>query len=1042
MSMQTGHNRNPQDGSGFIKRVRSLRLAAGSASFTRALVLPAASLSISAALLAFLPSLPAALSISTALAVIALVLSIPVFSRIAESPSALFGRLEIIMYGARRLRLDSLYEWSVKGGLPAAAHDLEKEIILSPDWSRAAGTEKNNSGRELLRALPLLAVILAAFIILLNPLSRRIGLTVRFMTEDAGVIAPKYYIKSMPLEIRIARQETLGSLYLKAANAVYAPVGSVFTVPSGLTGSDSLDLELQSRYAGLTRSIWKVKAAATDRLLLDYISYISYHPALPGRQEKSASLEDREVWAGSMLYLQGRATLPLSSVRISNAPGARTSINGTEFTAAWPAEDAGFSLYMAAENGDTFISPVFKVRERANTPPEIRLLFPPAEIRLESYPWKAGALAEAMDDAGISAFILTGTVSNTNPSLARYAYTLNLQAAAGGSRNERYSVLFSPENLELLPGDRAVLKLKARDLFGLTGNSVEFSILFPDAASRMENLEKNTRNAGRALSQAEQGLAEVEKYLESGNAAGLEQKMREYRENLSNLQELTRSLEKELNGASQNSEILETVRELRRMNELLEKDLNSLQALSRLMLDKGMPSIPQNAMKEMRSKDALNAMKGLLETVERYKPYLEALENIKDARNTLDFMRKTSDTNLFNRARNDYREILANLAESKIPGLDKMSGGLDKESANIRPSDSGSMLKSESMLSDMEKAVREAMNRNASETLDRKSAEADRVLSRLALAMGLLSETLNTDWGSRLKPLLSNTARAAEVLTAIQASHRETVLSIREILKGLTVKMGDKDLRPVMEKMFLDLDSLLAAAQVSLRDYQLPETRAAFLSISAGMARLGFLMVDLKSGLKDASKGQKNKGEGSGQQSLSMESLGRMQGLMSQSLMEALQRMAGSGGLTPEMEQLMEELSRLQESIRQGLTENMKAGGDGAVSGGAGLEREMRELQEMIDRREINENTALKSRRIEEMLLKSRKALEQKGQSESREASRPGIFEALPPDSLDNGYRGKRDWGFPEKQPGGLYYERIWNEYRKKTGGLTNAAGK
>ncbi|OHD54278.1 MAG: hypothetical protein A2Y33_16535 [Spirochaetes bacterium GWF1_51_8] len=929
---------------------------------------------------------------------------------------------ETRIFGRRLLVLDSIVEFHYKGVSVPDEGDI---------WIHGFAKNYEADSRKAKRAIAASAAVLLlalAGAILALPQAINVFRSVgEFLGDNPMPEIPAYYIIDKPFTLDLSALDgRYDSYYLKAGGRIFESPNGVFTIGADTASADSLVITVIASKFGLAREVFTGKIDGTTRLLPNKITMSVVYPF---KTEEYAELQDIEVWAGGKVVLNGSMTKDLTNIAVS-APKAETGFTGGNFHASfYPSGMKTYLLTLMSSDGDVFHAPEFTIKAVPNTPPSIKLLYPPQDIVLGNTVWTVNSLVESEDDQGIVRFEYSVKVTNKDPYLSA-EYSGMSKGSAPVSDLPRYikkALKFGSDTIELLPGDVAVVKIAAVDPFGAHSKEAVFKIVSPDFETLMEERKDIAQTLEDTIKALSNTHAEFQKDIANKNLAGADQKMKEMEEQISKIEASQAAIsENYKNDENTIKEIKESLEQLKEITQKLQKQSESLKQ----MMEFNQAQMQEKPMELDPAKipQLLKELKAMLKNMEYYQKFSELVNRYKILESTYDLMKDIEkEQGKFDQTKGSFDDQLGDMKKSEFDKVAELSEQLEIESKKLQMGDMQSFEKSDSLMSQMKNAVQDAVQQAGQQRLEEKIDKIQAIIEELFIDEILIREAdlaaavpkTQADWESQ--------DEIVEKINALDVSTRDLGARIEEALEGL-IFAGD-----VHEQIMLQIDNHRKVMDVILANIR--DKNFGILKMTLGingnyLGVVSLYLMKVNSALEKQMQQNQQQGQGQPQMmSMKMEDLVKMQGMMSQSLQSLLQQMQKDGQITPEMQKMMDELSALQKEIQKNLQNMMSQTGQGAISGGQEAGKMMDELIKGLESYQINGELAEKSKQIEEKLLDSQKALQSKGVSEERKSEEAKVYEISPPKENEKFYIEKIDLSSIPKNALGEYYKQIIKKY-------------
>ncbi|NPV01313.1 MAG: hypothetical protein HPY53_08015 [Brevinematales bacterium] len=932
--------------------------------------------------------------------------------------------LEIKVFGARRLVLDSYIEFRRKG-IPI---DGESDVWQG-GFARVVGDIKKRAALRMALYAAASAVFLAGILLIAPPAIRALGAVDAFLRESPGFTLPVYYIREKPLLIDLtAYAGNYDKLALKAADRIIESADGVFTIGAELTAGESLDVTVLAEKYGIERPMTAAKLIGTTKLLPNRMSMTVVYPF---KTEEYPELQDIEVWAGGKVIIGGNLTKEIKEIRFQQGVKAETGANGSDFRIAfYPSGTMQYSAQFVSSDGDFLQSPEFTVKTLPNTPPTLKLLYPVKDIVLGGTKWSVMSLVEAEDDQGIVRFEYHVTVTNSDPYLsAEYGMTLNGSTAVPElPRYLKKALKFDSGQIDLLPGDVAVIDMVAVDPFGAKSPKVTFQIISPDLSMLMEERiadQKTLKDTAQALSNT---YSEFQKDLANNNLAGANQKMKEMDKQVQKIKETAAELQEKFSGDE--GAIQDIKDSMTQMKEITEKLSKQTELMKKLMEYNQKPDAMQKdmAFDQKQIPELLKQLKAMLKNLEYYQKFSEMLNSFKLLENTYDLLKETDkDNDKFQKTTEAFQKQLGDMKDAQTGKMSDLSKELLTESKQYKMGDQSTFEKSDSLMSQMKNAVKEMLDQAGQNQMKERMNKLQAIIEELFLDVLLIREADSIELTQLSPGVWGDQPELVEKINALDVSTGDIGKRIDEALDGLVFKSDTQaQIAAQLENHRKVMDIILA----SIRDkrYDIVKMSLDINGNYLGLVSLYLMKVNaaLEKQMQNMQQGQNGQEQ---QMSMKMDDLVQMQGMMSQSLQSLMQQLQQNGQMTPGMKQMMEQLASLQKEIQDNLKQMMGDTGEGIVSGGQEAGKMMDDIIKGLQSYQVDQGMVEKSKQIEEKLLDSQKSLQSKGISEEREAEQAKVYQPSAPKENDQFYQEKIDLSSIPNTALGDYYKKLIQKY-------------
>jgi hypothetical protein len=931
--------------------------------------------------------------------------------------------LEIKVFGARRLVLDSYIEFHRKG----VAIDGETEVWRE-GFAGYAGDMKKRAAVRIVISAVIAVLFLAGIAMIAPPAFQVFGRVNAFLSETPGYVLPVYYIREKALKIDLSGYTgNYDKLTLKAADRIIESADGIFIIGAELTAGDFLSVTVFAEKYGIERPMLAAKLIGTTRLLPNRMSMTVVYPF---KTEEYPELQDIEVWAGGKVIIGGNLTKDIQEIKFQPGVKAETGANGADFHIAFhPSGTSKYSAQFISVDGDFLQSPEFTVKTLPNTPPSLKLLYPVKDIVLGGTKWSVMSLVEAEDDQGIVRFEYQVTVTNSDPYLSD-VYGVIMHGNMQVPDMPRYlkkALKFDSGQIDLLPGDVAVIEMVAVDPFGAKSPKATFKIISPDMSLLMEERladQKTLKDTAQALSNT---YSEFQKDLADNNLAGANQKMKEMEKQAEKIQQTAASLKEQY--AGDEGAIQDIKDTMTQMKEITQKLSEQTELMKKMMEYNKKPDAGQKemAIDEKQIPGLLKQLKAMLKNLEYYQKFSEMLNSFKILENTYDLLKETdNDTSKFQKTKESFQKQLGDMKESQTGKISDLSKELSAESMQYKMGDQSTFEKSDSLMSQMKNAVKEMLDQAGQNQMKERMDKLTAIIEELFLDVLLIREADNIPLTQQSPGVWGDQPELVEKINALDVSTRDIGKRIDEALEGLIFKSDTQaQIAAQLENHRKVMEIILA----SIRDKRYDIVKMSLDINGNYLGLVSLYLMKVNAALEQQMQSMQSGQNGQQQMSFKMDDLLQMQGMMSQSLQSLMQQLQQNGQLTPGMKQMMDQLAALQKEIQDNLKQMMGKTGEGIISGGQEAGKMMDELIKGLQSYQVDKDMVDKSKKIEEKLLDSQKSLQSKGISEEREAETAKIYEALTPKENEKFYQEKIDLSSIPNTAIGEYYKKLIQKY-------------
>lgn len=903
----------------------------------------------------------------------------------------IYGKFEGFIFGQRTLIIDSLEEFRRKKNFSESLEtELESNGLVLKFFVKES---KALIIRTLIAfAVTFLFLILAALSI--PSAINKYNAVTDFLTFTPDWDIPHYYIQSRPLEIDLSdKTGAFDEIKILTADTGILDSEGVFTFDASITSQEEITITIVARKYGIKRELLTQTMNATTRLLPNRLDMQVVYPF---RTDNYSGLQDLEVWEGASLRISGNFTKELDSATITPSVRGSIDIDKNRFALSFnPRGDTRYAVTFVSKDNDSYISPHFRIKTMPNSAPSITLLFPLQDVTITHHRWNVHSIVESEDELGLTKLIMNITVTNRNPRLP-YTSRSSLEIPLGNERYIKRTLRFTYRETELLPGDVASIELYTRDVFSLNSSKVGFNIISPDFDDLMALRERLHQSIEERLQNLEHRFDELKRDYEQENLAGAKQKTREIEESIEQARsDISQLSETYLPDETAIREIRESLEKMREISEELKKHSETMSRLTELM-EKDRRQFRNIDPSELDFKKTLESISSFLKNLDYYKELAELINRINLLERTYETLKEQDNPELFNRNLDLYKEQLSELQKHADGRIKDLVKELQEEAGKLEMGNAESFERSDSLINELKSETRQRMGQAQEKRTQERINRIKKIIEELYINQIVAINTLQIDKTFIDPSDTSNIDRVVENVNAINVSVRHSRKELESAIEGLTF---EGETRREIENLFERNEKTLDFIITALRDHKISEVDMG-MKVSANLiATISLYLLKINAALEEAMS-QSNEGMQQEMMTLGLGDLMRMQAQISLGLSQALEEMMRSGGLSEEMQGMLDEMARLQKEIYDNFAEMLKGEGEGLISGGSEINRLMDDLIKEIESYNIDDDSLAKSKKLEQKLLDAQKGIQAKGLSEERKAERPEEFTLTPPEEF------------------------------------------
>ncbi len=916
-----------------------------------------------------------------------------IFLYFARKIKGLFPELEKRLFGKRMFIIDTLVELKKKKN-DIHTRELIRNLENRPEYHK----EIRSTGFKILK-ISIFFILLNLFLLTLiicfvpHAFEKKVKVENFLERKNFNIILPYFYTIGEKLEIHFPIIKELDKVILVISNTLFEIKSESFSLPEKWTQNENLPLKIYVVKYGLKKLVINKMIYGTIKFLPVELRHRIIYPENLIEPEENEGIKSMEVYYGVKLSIFGKMSKEIKSIDV-NIPCRNIEINRENFLLILePKKKENFSINLKSIYNDTCLLNDLKINLLENKAPELTIEFPKEEIILKQSLWKLSALINGSDDQGINKISVDCTIENDDKNLSflriKKSFSYNFPA-----EKELQKILsYTSRDLELLPGDRAIFRVKAYDIFGKASEEKNFSLYSPD----FEWLEK-IFNA--SLKDIKEILSNIGIDMISGKE--MENiKKEKYLKDLLSLSNTLDGMEKIFQNSQETKELIEKMKSI---SKKIEDFLNNKDEF--LTFEE---NLKENInLKFENPKEYLWQMEKLLEVLNLQKEIVKKEKLINDIKNLLNELKNEVVKERFDKNFEAYKKFLAAKKDSFFNDEKPLIDELLREADNLKFKDEKSFYTSEELI----KKLSENLNKSL---ISKKNKSKNIAIENLLFMIEetLLCHIINEE----IKNLIPS------IVTEEQIIKLKAIFSSIESLKKLyREKLGFyfilyKDFYKPIEIM-QDIENIISETLENLKE----KKNILFKSLPELSFKLRGLYFSLKSFIRFL-ENTDSESSSPTPLTLSLSELIKMQQLITMGLEKMLSEKKGS----PEYEDLKEELSKLQESINKNFSRLLK---EGAFSKGRDISEDMGNILKDIIEERVSEKTVEKSKKLEEKLLKSKKGLEKKGIQEERVAERPNEFIITPPENLILKPEVKKEFEEIKNLP--FYYKKLIERYKKE----------
>lgn len=788
-----------------------------------------------------------------------------------------------------------------------------------------------------------------------------------------------------------------------------------------------LGLSSERRHVGITEPL------VFRRLRFDY-----EYPAYTGLASFSSSSPDIRALRGTLVRVSGTVTRRVATAQIRvGADSSALAVDefGTGVVGSFRVASDASGAISLSDGSSTSDAAVLRVHTVADEPPFVRVLLPGRDIDMPAS-MRLPLVVDVLDDFGVgSVHLRFGRDSLKSRSL--------LRQAAGG-REDTVEYTWDLSSVDMLPGEVMRYRVEALDNDVVSGPklgiSETYSVRFPTMAEIYTTSVRQAENAQQRLaplqSEQEQIATELDRasdaldrnrelsWDERQALAGALSSQEGLMQQVADLEQEVQNLMQELGeGMAFDGETMERLGQLQQLlSQVLPRDLQRALGELRNRLESGSPDVRRAVDRLQLEQERLKA--GIDRALDLLKRIVEEQQLDELARKADELA--TGQEGLTQRLEMRETDRVAEAQAGLTAGLDSLQARMRDLAESLSDSTLGDSL--ESLLDEM---ARDGLSRQAGELSEqlRGGRPGDGTQESRSLARGMrnaaerlqslsqqLKQKRSADMAGRLAGLardvlmlsgqqeeLEQSAGAPEGMARRLSGLSEGARMVAESLASLAGR--SMAVSPRLGQEMAGAVNAMAAAGRALNEGQVGVARP-----QMGQARVA--LNNVARALMDA-LGQAMQGGG-------------MSGEM-ESLMDQLSQMAGEqmginaeagglpipipGGMSPSQMQALQRVLSRQSAVRQQLQQMLQTMGASQPGLMASLEQVLEEMSAVErDMSELNITRELVERQqsILSHLLDAQRSLRQRGQKEERESESARPFEVRTRPQLPDD-RGERD---------------------------------
>jgi hypothetical protein len=926
--------------------------------------------------------------------------------------------IELELFEKRRLFLDSLYELEEKNKDPDTLSKMEEEVVSLPQFKNWKHKQLKNFTFHLILAGIMLFLCAVLWFTISSTLLKKMKDIRFFLSSQNSFSLPDYYVESKPLRLDLSEEKnSFDHLFLQASNTILESSNLIFEIGENFTAAKKLDVSVIIQKYGMDRIVLKKTLNAVKKLFPDQVALKVIYPAETKlSMEEYSGLQDIEAWEGAKIEILCQMTKSLSSISVLTKSKWKSVIDNNHFKIfLTPASSERINIYALSKDKDSYDFPNFFVQVNQNQAPAIKLIFPAKDVVLNYYRWNILSQIVAEDDQGVRKILFHITISNRQPLFRKDSIQIDKELDGGDFKILDKKIIFSYQELDVLPNETASIIFQAVDVFGKKSGMIGFNIISPDFLDIQRERSQEEQKIRKTIQAISNHYQKLSRDLQDRDLAATTQEKSELQKNISDLDQSVSALEKSYS-FSGISEIQDNLERMKKIVEELKDKQGLISQLAKMMQNTSGPDLSKK-FQSLKTGDILKLMESFLKNLEHYKKSADLINRFKILKNVYEGLKNQTQKQNFDRFSDSFQNEAARFMEKQTEPIRGLAKTLQEESKRFKMADWKSFEPSDTVMEQLEKAVQDEIQDTEEKREKERKEKFQKIFEELYLNALFLDQAFE-----------ENPINLTEIVNSSSVSTKMIKIQVEKALENLLFvgNTGDE-----IQSILNNIDTEFITAQDFLRDNKLPELNVSLREIQGSLSLLFLYLLKVDQAAGEAAQKQNSSGGEKQSAGMNLSDLLKLQSAVTGGLEELLRKMGEEGKLSPEMRKKMEELSGLQSEIQKALKELLSKNSGSALEGGEEISRSIGELLKDLQSYSVKPDTLVKSKKLEEKFLNAQKSIQSKGVSEKRKAEKAKEYEIKAPEENQEQALEKINLESIKYKNILEYYKRLIERYRK-----------